>query len=565
MSVLKKNGELKKVRYGNWVIGKRNRQLGMALIFLVLVGYQCTVQPARDSITPAMTIRVGIVQYQQRIVFRALDDIVVQFQDGSLQQVGKSGDTFVASAAQAKPAKMAIKLLVDSFESKEQAEQEATRLSQLNIPAVVRSQQRLSLHSGQLVRGIKQLVFLEPSFATSAEAQKYQETLPTSVKTRIRTFMEQLPEGVVELQNQRTAQTIRTAGYLQITDGQIALDVKSGAGFHYENTSSRTFRATLNIVIDDKAALTLVNEIPFEKYISSVIASEMNSEFPLEALKAQAVTARSFTVSKIETQHPTAPFDVCDDVHCQVYSGVTRVSKRTDSAARETAGYVLMSGNDICETYYHSVCGGHTENNDNIWEGNPRSYLRGVLDVPPSQASIPNDFLQNETNIARWIYDKPKVICNVQSDSSNVPSFLNYAKKYFRWNVVINQADIRANVRKNTGQDVGDIMSITALERGLSGRINRLRIMGTKGSVVVEKDLPIRKALTATPLYSSCFIVMSDSRGGSVPGQFEIDGAGWGHGVGMCQTGAAMMALQDRPWQEILSHYYTGATLRKIY
>ncbi|MBN2011980.1 SpoIID/LytB domain-containing protein [candidate division KSB1 bacterium] len=550
------------MKHRTMIYNRFHKLVPYAILLMLISG--CSIVPVKEPApsSTSLTIRVGIVEHQQRITFQAQDELSVRLNDGSLQRVGNVGDNFVATISNARPATMVFRLLADSYDAKDRAEQEASRLMQMNLASVIRPRQQLHVRTGQLERSFIYYLYLEPAFQTAADAQTAQQNLPSALQTRVRSFMEQLPAGTVVLKNQRTAESVEAEGYLQIARGQISMDVNVGAGFHYENTSNRTYTPAINLVVDAEGALTVVNEIPMEAYISSVVASEMNSEFPLEALKAQAICARSFTVSKIETQHPTDPFDLCDDVHCQVYSGVSRTSKRTDYATRETAGYVIMSGNDVCETFYHSVCGGHTESNENIWQGTPRSYLRGRFDVPATAYNIPDDFLQNEENLVRWMFDSPKVYCNAAAGSGEVPSFLEYTKKYFRWKVTLSQAEIRENVRKNTGQDVGDILAIRAAERAPSGRMKRMRIIGANGTIIVENDLPIRKALSVTPLYSSCFIVTG---AGNVPAEFEINGAGWGHGVGMCQTGAAMMALDDISYRDILTHYYTDVSLRKIY
>jgi SpoIID/LytB domain protein len=290
----------------------------------------------------------------------------------------------------------------------------------------------------------------------------------------------------------------------------------------------------------------------------------MNSEFPDEALKAQSVTARSFTIARLGKHHLLSPFDVCDDVHCQVFSGTTRRSSKTDNAVRSTSGEVLMYDNNICETFYHAVCGGHTEHNENVWlNGTPMRYLRGVFDLPASQVNVPEDWLINENNLGRWISEKQKVYCNV--DLIQTPSYLEYTRKYFRWRVEYSQSEITKIIRDKTGHNVGSVQNIIPMERGVSGRLKKIRIIGSRKSITISSDLEIRKSLSPNYLYSSCFQVRTEGYSGGAPRRFIIEGAGWGHGIGMCQTGAAMMALTGSNYRSILQHYYRGASLKSVY
>ena len=285
----------------------------------------------------------------------------------------------------------------------------------------------------------------------------------------------------------------------------------------------------------------------------------MKADFPLEALKAQAVTARGFTLSKLGKQHLLAPFDICDDVHCQAFSGITNSTPKTDQAVRETAGKVLMYQRQICETFYHGVCGGHTEDNENIWQGTPRRYLRGVFDLPKDKISVSNDFLLQENNVQRWVDEFPIVNCNIYN--IELPDYLEYSKKYFRWEIEYTQSELSQIIREKTGHNVGEILNIIPGERGTSGRLKKIRIIGTRKSINIEKDLNIRKALSSNYLYSSCFFVEQYDNGRL----FKIKGAGWGHGIGMCQTGAAVMALKGKNYTEILSHYYRGTNIHSLY
>ena len=551
----------------NWVTDRLLHYNGtinvISTVLLIGLISGCAVRHARISTPTGITIRVGITEHQPSVKFTAVDKLVVRLEDGTFVTAGNAGDRFTASVRNGQSARMKYGLLIAIVSSLEQANRKARQLLAQGFATSIRHDLRLQVINGQLVRQPVHLIFLEPGFDTVEQARAAQQQLPIALKTKIRAFLDTLPTGSVILRNERTGRKIETRGYMQIARGRIQMEVPTGTGFHYENTVRRSYEPVINLVVDEKAAITVVNVLPLPAYLSSVVASEMNAAFPIEALKAQAVCARSFTLSKIARQHPMKPFDLCDDVHCQVFSGIDRITDSIREAVRTTSGQVLIYNGSVCETYYHGICGGHTADNETIWSGDARPYLRGRFDVPTSLSSIPKDFLLNEANLTRWINETPRVFCNVTGNDA--PDAVQYLQKYFRWHLTLSQMEVRKQVHRTTGQDPGTITNIRILERGLSGRIRKLCVKGTTGTIIIEHDLPVRKALRQPPLYSSCFIITPVNIRDGVPAQFDIYGAGWGHGVGMCQAGAAMMARNGAGFRDILSHYYQQTILRKIY
>ncbi|MBN1664341.1 MAG: SpoIID/LytB domain-containing protein, partial [Deltaproteobacteria bacterium] len=288
--------------------------------------------------------------------------------------------------------------------------------------------------------------------------------------------------------------------------------------------------------------------------VEGVIPSEMPSGFPLEALKAQAVAARGKVLGAWGVIHQTDPYDVCARVHCQVYSGLSKCDPRTTRAARETAGIVMYSDGKMVDAIFCGVCGGHTEDVDLAWGGKAYDYLKGTFDGPNSMKKYGP--LHIEENARRWIDDNPEVFCN--ANQHTVPAALDYTKKYFRWEVRLTPDEIR-NALSKRKIEIGDVLDLIPLERGVSGRIIRLKVVGSEGERIIRGELNIRQALSTTTLWSSCFYVRQEDC------QFILKGAGWGHGVGMCQTGAAIMALGGKKFHEILKHYYRSVELKRLY
>lgn len=367
--------------------------------------------------------------------------------------------------------------------------------------------------------------------------------------------------------------------------------VTIGVDFHWQRNEDQTFRGTLRFIIRG-GQVTAVNLLPVEDYLISVISSEMSATSSGGLLRAHAVISRSWLLAQIDkTLHLSTSaekyrtsfvsgteitrwydredhkdFDVCADDHCQRYQGITRAStKEVEQAVRETSGEVLMSGDAICDARYSKCCGGITELFENVWEPVSHPYLRKLTDGRRPPEDFDTD-LTNEENAARWIMGNPDAYCNT-ADSNILSQVLNNydqeTNDFFRWKVSYSQGELSTLVRERTAIDFGLITALEPLSRGTSGRIVRLKITGEKKTMVIGKELEIRKALSKSHLYSSAFVV--ETVAGEDEMTFILHGAGWGHGVGLCQIGAAVMGASGFGYREILSHYFVEAEIIKMY
>jgi len=248
-------------------------------------------------------------------------------------------------------------------------------------------------------------------------------------------------------------------------------------------------------------------------------------------------------------------------VHCQVYSGMSRLAPAASRAVRRTAGLVLWGEGRILDAVYGASCGGHTDDVEKVWQTGPKAHLQGVRDGSKSLAAY--EPLDDESNVRRWILDDPPADCN--TTRGHLPRSLEYTAKYFRWENRISQEVLRAQVEKTLGRSIGIVRELIPVRRGESGRIVKLKIAGSEGEAVVEGELSVRRALSPTALWSSCFIVEMEKDSAGAPAFFTFRGAGWGHGIGMCQTGAAVLALKGKGFKRILKQYYRGVEIRKVY
>lgn len=367
-------------------------------------------------------------------------------------------------------------------------------------------------------------------------------------------------------------------------------DVVIGKGFHWERKENLVFRGDLKLIIADNQ-LVAINILSLEDYLKSVIASEMRATSSIELLKAHTVISRSWLLSQIEKRRRQSidsdlpyssdlrtddswikwwdredhiNFDVCADDHCQRYQGITRISAAADliaEAVESTAGSVLMHDAEICDARYSKCCGGMLEEFQNCWEPSPKSYLRKVYDGNRYELSTVPD-LTDEVQARKWICGSPAAYCNT-ADKKILSQVLNtYDQEttdFYRWKKVYKKTELDTLIAKNTGVDFGQILSFEPLERGTSGRILRLKICGEKHTLVVGKELLIRKVLSDTHLYSSAIVFEETEE------RWIIRGAGWGHGVGLCQIGAAVMAEKGYEYEDILKHYFPSAYLEKAY
>jgi stage II sporulation protein D len=384
------------------------------------------------------------------------------------------------------------------------------------------------------------------------------------------------------------------------------IDVVIGINFHWERKENQRFKGALKIIIDtvetthalslhENFILTAINHISVENYLTSVISSEMSATASDELLKAHAVISRSWLLHPLQEQrtkikeqrHETVNcqpstanytkwyerdahthFDVCADDHCQRYQGITRASTAAvEKAIEATRGEVLMFEDKICDARFSKSCGGASETFENCWAPEHYPYLTKVIDNPTAPEGFELD-LTVEVNAEKWIRQSPEAFCNTTDKKVLAQVLNNYDQEttdFYRWKVNYSQAELSELLARRSGIYFGEIIDLIPVKRGESGRIIELNIVGTKRSIIVGKELEIRKWLSNSHLYSSAFVVDKTDLSNGIPQHFTLTGAGWGHGVGLCQIGAAVMGEKGYPYNEILLHYFRGAELKRIY
>ena len=368
-------------------------------------------------------------------------------------------------------------------------------------------------------------------------------------------------------------------------DGYFELeDVVIGINFHWERKENQCFKGGLTFMIEH-GKVVAINEIPTEAYIFSVISSEMSASASLELLKAHAVISRSWLLKPIIHNEHNANavlerrtddelikwyerdshelYNVCADDHCQRYQGITRA--RTENvrlAIEATRGMVLMSNGEICDARFSKSCGGVSEVFESCWADEHYPYLERVVDSKSAESVTSTPDLTVEVNAEAWIRGEYDSFCNTHDKEILSQVLNNYDQEttdFYRWKVEYTTEQLSELVARRSGIDFGTILALEPVERGVSGRLIRLRIVGTKRTMIVGKELEIRRWLSESHLYSSAFVVDKIEKG------FVLTGAGWGHGVGLCQIGAAVMGAKGYKYDEILYHYFVDSQLETLY
>lgn len=369
----------------------------------------------------------------------------------------------------------------------------------------------------------------------------------------------------------------------------FSLEATIGIDFHWQQKEMQTFCGSLRFVPQRDNRVTVVNDVPLETYIISVICSEMSSTSPTELTKAHSVISRSWLLAQLKSKtvresakqtkqihageiirwydrQAHTDFDVCADDHCQRYQGIGRISSsKIYHAIRATRGQVLTYDGKVCDARFSKCCGGVTEDFRLAWGEKKIPYLIPVSDGPDNKMPCPS--LAEEHALRKYITSPPDVYCNCRDEqilNGILTSYDRQTQDFFRWQYKVSAHRASVLIKEKLRLDLGRLISMEPVERGLSGRLKRLRLVGEANSVVIGKELEIRRALSPSHLYSSAFVI--DIEGPvAKPDAFILNGAGWGHGVGLCQIGAAAMAWKGIGYKNILKHYYPGTAIEYFY
>lgn len=401
---------------------------------------------------------------------------------------------------------------------------------------------------GRVLDNRVQVLVEDRSFETMEEARQRGAVI-TGENADVFEEMVERPDGVINIVCEGVSAEMMFSGMVEAgaENGRLKVyKVEFGRGFPWHSYEDRTYRGSLIFTPDRRGRLAVVNSVDAETMLEGLVPSEIYVDAPFEALKAQAVVARGELFAKLGQRHTADPYMICGDVHCQVYRGTVKENARTSRAVRSTRGEMVFIKDTLVDSVYSASCGGHTEDGKAVWQTAGHDYLKGVPDGPAGVRPYTSNV--NEESVAAFIDHPP---AGLYCGSSR------FGRDAFRWKKTVTKTEIRRGVLEQTGKDIGEVEGLKVLERGVSGRITRLEVLGSKGVVELSPELKIRKALGS--LKSSLFVFTNDREG------FTFRGAGFGHGVGLCQNGAVGMAEAGATYREIISHYFSGSEVVKIY
>lgn len=512
-------------------------------------------------------LRIGILEGFERVDFHLNGCFDITDLSGSIIYKDLESELrWRSKIEQSKPSEFNYSVLLKSFTDKAKADSVSSDLAQKGYPAhVIEIGDQQSMTGNTSVDSRKYRLVLG-AFSSEGACKRYVDEFSEDYSPRIIREIRVTCSGQIEFYDAEYDKSgIVDDGFrivpLDVNCSTTLHNVRVGTGYHWEKAVKRKYPGIIEIRIDHEGKLLAVNEVQIDQYLKGVVPSEMPAGYPKEALKAQAVAARSDALSKIFAKHINDPYHLCATVHCQVYSGITDYDERTSQAVEKTAGEVLTFEGKVCDAVYSSVCGGHTENKENVWNSPGESYLNGIMDS--KNGDVGNFDLKSEKDVLKWVDSSPKVYCNV--DAYKTPPILNGAVKYFRWEETYSRWKLEEIIKRKTGVDIGNFYGIVPLQRGESGRLIEIEILGSRTNYKIKNELNIRRCLSENTLRSSCFYITMTHDKDGIPAEITFHGAGWGHGVGMCQVGAAVMAEQGASYKQILKHYYPMTTLETIY
>ncbi len=530
------------------------------LLFLILVSllFSCSTMRLRPFVSSPV-IRVGIVLDADEISFEPNEGMLITTKEQGQRYRSEQTELWSVRVGESvQPVK--YRLLVLETEQEKQAKKAAARYNDDGIQTEILQIGDVLSIDGKTIAGTPRYqVVLQQIYDNREDAELSKATRKL---TDAKIISDTSVSGDIILTSPKGDDLV-VKDAVRLSGPEFTIhNIRVGEGFHWSRQETRTYRGELEFRISRSGKLVAINVLPLQEYLMGVVPGEMSPSFPMEALKAQAIAARTFFLYNFGRVHRDDPFDVCADVHCQAYVGTKNQNDKVARAVQETEGLVLQHNGELCTTPFSAMCGGHTEHSHNVWNGDPLPCLAGVFDVLKPEMVQAKFDLSLEDNARTWIESSPDVFCNI--DKGGNPSYAQYAKKFFRWQETFTRQELERNIHRYTGTEFGSLIDLQPVSRGVSGRLIELRIVGTTNTFTIGKELRIRKAMTPKTLYSACFVI--DKVGsGNMPDKFVLTGAGWGHGVGMCQIGAALMAEGGKKADDILRHYFTGAKIKALY
>ncbi len=503
-------------------------------------------------------VRIGMIQSTEQVLFTCDGSFQAMDLTGKVLAHGKANQEYSIRGKETLPAHIKYRVRLAIAETKEEALQVQARLKVLGYTTELRHT-GLVIELGQRSLDNRDYWIVTEPFEDIQAANEFAQVYEPAGEAVVVKDVLKKSSGTLLFDSQEFSQGVRIVP--DATESRIRLaNVIVGIEFHWQHQRTQLLPGVLEVGINNSGALVAINGLDIEDYLVSVNSSEMTAENPPELLKAQTIAARSTILATMGKHHYDENFHLCADDHCQCYHGVANIAEASVQAARDTQGENLMYGARVCDARYAKICGGVMEDYGKVWDNRNVPYLIAGIDGA-ERIGFP---LNSEEKVQAYINSSPDVYCNTLRYKISSP--LPYdSVKLFRWRVSYAREELQEIIHSKIGAEMGHLIDLIPGERGTSGRLIFMDIVGSKRTVRVGKELQIRRALSKSHLYSACFYIERDRDEFGRVTHFHLIGAGWGHGVGLCQVGATVMAQEGFDYQAILAHYYQNSTLQKLY
>ncbi len=512
--------------------------------------------------------RIGIIEGQEFVDFRVSGKFsIVDSSDNSILSDVKSNIKWRVKIKESKAGSERFHLvLYETFY--EETIQEKLEIAQRFDPdARIEALGGDIFLDGKKINNNTKYIILSGSYLTELEAKKDFKRFQPEFNPSIMKDTTRQPKGVIEFFDAEYENSGEAKNAFKVVPQNVDSKTRLFNIKEYdeilqkEHFEDRVYNGSLEFRVDNQGKLMVISELPLELYLKRVTYSEIGPDLPVEFSKCLAIVSRSEVLARVNHKHLGDPYDMCDWGHCLRYYGEDFTDENIDRAVQETRGQVIFTNHTICDAYFNLICGGHTEDVTGVWELDEAPQFNGKYDWK----EVPEDFttLQDEKMARKWILSRPDAWCNLKG--RNAPASLDQYKKYFRWEVDYSRKELEEIIRKKTGEDIGVLFDIVPIYRGHSGRLKEIELIGSLKNYRIRGELNIRESLAHEYLESSCFIVEKELDDIGTPISFTLVGAGQGHGVGMCKTGAAVMALEGYKWQNILKHYFENCNIYSVY
>ncbi|MBL7095154.1 hypothetical protein ISS22_14410 [candidate division KSB1 bacterium] len=522
-----------------------------------------------SKIDEIVILKVGIIEQRDSFDFKITGKISVLNDQGITILKGVTvAEKWRLKVKNRQNAKYEYSLLLQKYFDLKKAEEQEYKLIERGIGARIKKLGAQFYFKKKLVCDNSEYWLVVDKLSSEQEANNFAEKMFADFNYKIFREKRDEPHALFELfdsESEKLGEAENSIRMVPESPGAITYIYDSTSNDISNNKVSKTaaFFGAVEFRCLDENKVAIICEKTIEKYVENVVALQMSAELPDEIIKAQAIAVRSKAISGLGINHYDDPFDVCSEEHCQVFSSILQIPAKISKAAEDTTGLVLMNKNQVKGINYSAICGGHADSNNFVNSNFFDETFPPVFDGANQDIFREFGDLSQAENLKSWIKNKPDAFCNLSYlKNQNIPGLL---KDYFRWHITYDLEELGKIISKNVGTDIGSLYEIIPISRGVSGRLKEIEILASNKNLVIKDQSEICRVLAHDRLLSSCFIIESQMDEQGFPVSFTFQGAGSGHGAGLCQAGGTGMALYGADYSEILKHYFRGFKLKKIY